>query len=212
MPCRPGLLRRLCQKVYVVPKLLLSPSHSFILGFLTCLRRLLPAGLLLLLPLSASAHFTLYYNIEVNLSDPRLLLLHVTIHDPDIEEGETDASFITQNFGFDPALEFEATLVEDATDIPEDCHLITMAAKNPGGDFEVTLDPEAQKRLLLVVSRPKAFPVTRDVGPGQTYILELGDKPPMHFGLFLIYLFAVSGALALTVFLLRWRSFASVAR
>ena len=58
--------------------------------------------------------------------------------------------------------------------------LATVRIANPGppNQLRAGFAANAQKRLLLSIARPAAFPEVRDLGPGEDFSISLPDPPP----------------------------------
>jgi len=63
---------------------------------------------------------------------------------------------------------------------PPACLEATLEAANPGPpqELKIRLAPDAEKRLLLVVTRPGSFPATRDLAAGERTSIPLPNPPP----------------------------------
>ncbi len=68
----------------------------------------------------------------------------------------------------------------EVTDLPPGCLLGRIEFSNPGAStpFSVGFSPSAQKRLLLSIARPAAFPEVRDLAPGESMDIALPPAPP----------------------------------
>ncbi len=95
------------------------------------------------------------------------------------------------------------------TKLPTGCLLATVLMANPGPPekLRVGFAVGAQKRLLLSVSRPAAFPEVRDLAPGESFDVTLPAAPPSKRSpVLLTFLFAGLVIFVLSVILLwRWR-------
>ncbi|MFT5466711.1 MAG: hypothetical protein ACI8UO_001811 [Verrucomicrobiales bacterium] len=127
----------------------------------------------------ADGHFDLYHNFEVNLQSSETITLFATIHETDL--GEDDfLTFLAKTYVVELAgerLELAAKLDETETDLPEGCQLVSLEIPNPGQQLLISLANDSDKRLMLVVTRPAAFPDVRDIEPGSTSAIELPDPP-----------------------------------
>lgn len=59
------------------------------------------------------------------------------------------------------------------------CLIASLVFPNPGGVLEFIHSDKAEKRLLLAVIRPEAFPKTHDLEPGSIRTIALPDRPPL---------------------------------
>lgn len=93
-----------------------------------------------------------------------------------IEMGETDR-LIDADILFD-SLESIRQPPTD-TKLPPGCLLATVLIENPGPPEKLRIGfaARAQKRLLLSVSRPAAFPEVRDLAPGDHFDVTLPGRP-----------------------------------
>jgi hypothetical protein len=66
------------------------------------------------------------------------------------------------------------------TKLPPGCLLGTMQLANPGPPRSLTIGfaPDAQKRLMLAISRPAAFPEVHDLAAGESTTIALPEPPP----------------------------------
>lgn len=150
------------------------------------------------------AHFTLYHNVEINLTSPETLSVFVTIHQSDLENTD-DETFIRETFQFPREVSFRTTYDRTSPDLPEGCHLAILEARNPGGELSIRLSPQSEKRLLLVVSRPGAFPETKDLPPGASHTITLPDPPSVKRTNPWIGALLVAAAIGIALLLRRWR-------
>lgn len=65
------------------------------------------------------------------------------------------------------------------TKLPPGCLLATATLANPGNDppFSIGFAVDAQKRLLLSIARPGAFPKIHDLAPGESEPISLPEPP-----------------------------------
>lgn len=129
---------------------------------------------------SAFAHFDLYHNLEVSLTDPDKITIFATIHEMDL--GEDDfLTFLAKTYKVElggQAITLAAKLDESEEELPEDCTLVSLEIPNPGQQLLVSLAEKSEKRLMLVVTRSGEFPDVRDLEPGATSPIELPEPPP----------------------------------
>lgn len=92
------------------------------------------------------------------------------------------------------------------TKLPLGCFLATISLANPGPPMELAIafSEEAQKRLLLAISRPGEFPRVHDLGPGDLVrislpIPPLPETPRSSFSLIPVIGILVGIALSLAV-------------
>ena len=146
---------------------------------------------------SGYAHRTIYHNIEVNLTKPDRLTIYVTIHESDVENGDS-LQFIEQTFGLTGGFQFDHL----SADLPEDCHLATLELSHWPNTLRIDLAPDSAKRLMLVVVKPRQFPKTHDLAPGNHVILELPRQPALNLGWILAIIGALGGIMLICA---RWR-------
>lgn len=126
---------------------------------------------------SAQAHLDLYHHLEVSLVENDKVTIFATIHDSDL--GDRDfRTFIHDAYDLQLLKAEDFEIDETETDLAEGCQLAFASAANPGQQLQVSLAEKAEKRLLLVITRPGEFPVTRDLAPGDSYSVELPEPPP----------------------------------
>jgi len=65
------------------------------------------------------------------------------------------------------------------TKLPAGCLLGSMSLANPGPPraLRIGFAPDAQKRLMLAISRPAAFPQVHDLAPGESAVVALPEAP-----------------------------------
>lgn len=145
------------------------------------IRNLLLRVPLALVCLTAQAHLDLYHHLEVSLTEPDKITIFAMIHDSDL--GDRDfREFLRDAYDFrlDGApFEISASLDETAEELPEGCRLALATFPNPGQQLLVSLAPNAEKRLLLVITRPGVFPETRDLARGDSRAIDLPEPPPL---------------------------------
>ncbi|MCB1063393.1 MAG: hypothetical protein KDN20_10795 [Verrucomicrobiae bacterium] len=66
------------------------------------------------------------------------------------------------------------------TQLPSGCLLATVWINNPESSLPLTVGfaPTAQKRLMVAIARPAAFPEVHDLAPGESVSISLPTPPP----------------------------------
>jgi len=174
--------------------------------------------LLLLLSVvgDAVAHPALYHYLEINLLEPGVVSVFVTVHAPELTDtvtpleadvfGKTWLStrddetisalvksadlFARQVFDFrfgarelEPSFRFPGpeTIRHPGPDsaVPEGCFSGESILPYQADEktLSINFSPGAQKRLMLIINRPAAFPEVKDLEPGSQYSIAIPATP-----------------------------------
>ncbi|MEM7012849.1 MAG: hypothetical protein AAF585_15345 [Verrucomicrobiota bacterium] len=126
---------------------------------------------------SVQAHLDLYHHLEVSLVENDRITIYATIHDSDLG-GRDFRKFIQDAYDLQLLKAENFEIDEAETGLAEGCQLAFASAPNPGRQLQISLAAKAEKRLLLVITRPAEFPETRDLAPGDSFSINLPEPPP----------------------------------
>ncbi len=122
----------------------------------------------------ASAHLELYHRVEIVLQNAGTAHMYVTIHESDIST--TAEAYLRDSFRWIVNGEVwsgKPVIDSRASGLPKGCVLASYDLPEKATVIQVRLMEGSAKRLLLVISRPGAFPLARDLAPGEEYRLKL---------------------------------------
>jgi hypothetical protein len=91
--------------------------------------------------------------------------------------------------------------------VPEGCFSggVTVPCSRGEADLTIDFSPMAEKRLMLIINRPSAFPEVIDLEPGGRYVLALPEAPTVTRGIRGFMLIPAILFVALVIALIRRR-------